>query len=299
MQNEQQDPRQAGRFENKLKAFIADLEKKEYAPSTLRTRYEGVQSFFEQNKVALKMMRTDGPSGEAIGKRAAEKKEVLRALKKASPEKRRLILFLKDSGLRLGDVLRIRWRDIKDMGDGFWHISKITQKRQVLALSFIGPDATREFAEMGVEDELVFPDRRTNGIKNIAGVSESLSMYLGDELSAHSLRKFFAHTMQNPKLHIDPDWVKRFMGKHIPKERKPYVENRPQKLLAAYRNAYADLSVYGYESTRMEQLESEIETLKVKNLEMKTRINGLEREKEEAKYWTITPEPFIQHCSKP
>jgi len=274
MKAEKEDPRQAGRFENKLKGFIANLEKKGYVPGTTRTRYEGIRSFFEQNKIPLKMVRTDGPSGESEGSETAEKQDIIKALEKAPPEKRKLILWLKDSGLRLGDVLRIRWEDIEDKGDGFWYVKIRTQKRKIFAHSFVGPDVSREFSEMGENGKLVFPDRRTGGIKNISSASESLSGYLGKNLSAHSLRKFFYCTLQSRRLGIKESWIKRFIGKKVKNEDDPYVEKRATKLLEAYKVAYPALSLYGYDSSRLGELESEIERLKVKNIELKARLNG-------------------------
>lgn len=267
------DPRNGHRFENKLKAWIATLEKNGYTPSTQRTRFEGVVSFFEQNYIKLDLRRTDGPSGESVGKRAPTKEELRQVLRRVSPHVRRLLLFLRDSGWRLGDVLHIKGDQVTDMGEGWWNIKVVTQKRGVHANGFVGPDVTKEFRELPKKDELLFKDRKTSSVKSLTSTSETLSKYLGDEVSAHGLRKYFYRTLQNPELHIHETWIRQLMGKKLRASDKPYVESRTEKLFAAYQRAYPLLSVEEIPTARMQELEDKIENLDKENRELRQRLN--------------------------
>ena len=266
------DPRNGHRFENKLKAWIATLEKNGYTPSTQRTRFEGVVSFFEQNYIKLDLRRTDGPSGESVGKRAPTKEELRQVLRRVSPHVRRLLLFLRDSGWRLGDVLHIKGDQVTDMGEGWWNIKAITQKRGVYANGFVGPDATKEFRELPKKGELLFKDRKSSGVKSLTSTSETLSRYLGDEVSAHGLRKYFYRTLQNPELHIHETWIRQLMGKKLRASDKPYVESRTEKLFEAYKRAYPLLSVEETQPGQIKELEHRIEILEKEKLELKRSL---------------------------
>jgi len=268
------DPRNGHRFENKLKAWVAVLEQNGYAPGTVRTRYEGVVSFFEQNYISLDLRRTDGPSGESVGKRAPTKEELRQVLRRVPPHVRRLMLFLRDSGWRLGDVLHIKGEQITDMGEGYWNIKAVTQKRGVHANGFVGPDVTKEFQELPKKGELVFKDRKTTGVKSLTSSSETLSKYLGEEVSAHGLRKYFYRTLQNPELHIHETWIRQLMGKKLRASDKPYVESRTEKLFEAYRRAYPLLSVEETQPGQIKELELRIGVLEKEKQELKQRLNG-------------------------
>ena len=255
------------RVELLLKKHIANLDKEGASISTQKLRYASVRSFFECHYMRLELRRSDAPSGEPIGKDPATKKDIKRMIDIAEPFRFRcLISFLKDCGWRLGDVLNLTWGDISDIGDGFWNFKKITMKRRVIANGFVGPETTelmllyrkkREDAGEKMSPNSPLFESETGGSYSVAWVSHKISkiaeMVGAKNVSAHSMRKFFQRTLENPELHIHGTWIKQFMGKKIIGSDRPYVEDRTEKLSEAYRGAYDNLRAV--ETTSLAELQ--------------------------------------------
>lgn len=128
---EAKDPRDKYRIENDVKAYMATLEREGESFGSRNAKYAAIRSFFEQNYRKLEgLKRTDAPTGENIGKRMPEKSEIISAMSVAKCLRdRALISFAKDCGWRIGDIARLNWGELEDLGNGFWHFKKITQKR--------------------------------------------------------------------------------------------------------------------------------------------------------------------------
>lgn len=266
-----EDPRDKYRIENDVRAYMAMLERKGESFGSRNTKYAAIRSFFDANYRRLEgLKRTDAPSGESIGKRIPDKNEIKMAMSVAKCLRdRALISFTKDCGWRLSDIARLTWGDIVDLGDGFWHFKKITKKRKVKAFGFVGPETTklmmlyRKQRERGTlrgkrgippetitnESPLFVTKPKKGKVKPlnvrhmIKIVSKAFKNAGFKDLSGHSLRKYFETSLEDPKLHINPNWIKRFTGKKISPSMEPYVEKRVKKLFEAYKRAYVNLSL--------------------------------------------------------
>ena len=263
------DLRDKYKIENDVKAYMATLERKGESFGSRNAKYAAIRSFFEQNYRKLEgLKRTDAPTGENIGKRIPEKSEIISAMSVAKCLRdRALISFAKDCGWRIGDIARLNWGDIEDLGNGFWHFKKITQKRKVRAFGFIGPETTKLMklyrsqrergtlkGNRGILPETIRNDSplfvaQSKGFKPlvVTQMIRIISKAFKDadltDLSGHSLRKYFETALEDPKLHIRTNWIKRFTGKKISASMEPYVEKRVKKLFEAYKNAYVNLSL--------------------------------------------------------
>lgn len=269
------DERERHSIENELKSYIAYLKDKGRSYGTMKGAYAAVRSFFEYNFQRLDLRRGDAPSGESIGKRQPEKSEIRDLMDTAkSVRDRALLSFAKDCGWRLGDISSLTWGDIKDLGEGFWNFKKLTQKRKILGQGFVGPETTklmllyRKLRERGtlkirngkghggippeiISDSsplfVVYGRRAGRNFKPMRAkrmsfvISNAADDATLEEISAHSLRKYFQAQLEDPKLHIRSTWVKQMMGKKISGSEFPYVEKRMVKLFQAYKSAYSNL----------------------------------------------------------
>jgi len=236
-------------YEVKLKRYIANLNEKGLSFATQKSKYEAVKSFFASHYVRLDLRRTDAPSGESIGSRIPEKSEVRRMMDLAPDLKwRALISFLKDCGWRIGDVRKLTWGDLKKPEENWWYCVKVTEKEKVRGVGIIGPETTElltlykkqreERGEKVQGDSLLFPSR-FGGVLRVEPISLQISRLAktanAENVTAHSLRKFFR---ANLELHVPNTWIKTMMRKKIAGSTGAYTENRPEKLLEAYKKAY-------------------------------------------------------------
>ena len=266
------DPRENRVLEGKVKSFMSYLESEGYSVQTQRLAYTGILSFFDHNLFPLDMSPHDRPSGEARGSRIPEKNEIVRMLNTAkSRMNRTAILFLKDSGLRVSDVVRLRWRDAKDYGEGFWFWKILTQKQKIWATSFVGPETTDALKQLDRKDERIFPvlakalSNAVNYIAHSAGLKD---------VTAHGLRKFFNVELQAAR--VPREWRYAMMGKST----GPYDENRVSKLFETYQESYDNLRVYGSGvNAELDKVKTDLEVLRQENRVLRTRLNGMKNER--------------------
>lgn len=218
-------------METALKGFISYLEKEEdYSVSTQQVAYAAVRSFFEMRYLPLRMRRGDYPSGESIGYRAATKKDIKMLLEEASDRTKAIILFLKDTGLRVSDAVSLKYGDLAEGLEKeeveFIPLNIITKKNKITAKTFVGPEVIkalkkrleerREGARRIPPEELdegspLFRTR-TKEVTPISrsGVSSHITYHtkrvgLDGEISAHSFRKYFQTQMEAAGVH--PNWI--------------------------------------------------------------------------------------------
>lgn len=203
------------------------------------------------------MKRGDRPTGDAIGSRIPEKAELVKLVNTAKSRRHRaIILFLKDSGLRLSDVVMLRWRDIQDFGDGFFGFKLITQKRGVKALSFVGPETTEALNQLPRKKTRIFP---VNTTYLSAALSELVrEAGLAEGLTAHGLRKYFNTELEAARVPKEYRYV--MMGKRV----SVYDENRQRRLFEVYRENYDNLRIFGVvnQDELLKQQGEEIKDLK-------------------------------------
>jgi integrase len=133
--------------ESYLIKFIADQKNNGYSPATLQIIFASVRSFFEIHYFPLIMRRGDYPKGDSNGVKRATKEAILKVLSNKTRNHvtiKPLILFIKDTGLRVSDVRRLKYGDIShqfERGDKIIQINIIAQKTKLLAKTFMGEES--------------------------------------------------------------------------------------------------------------------------------------------------------------
>jgi len=254
------DPRENHVVESKVRAWLAEM-KRVKSPATCRSMLSAVRSFFELNLHPLRMLRSDTPQGESVGSRIPEKEEVIRIADAGKWKYRALVMFLKDSGLRMSDVVRVRWEDKVDMGGGFWNFNIMTRKRQVQACAFVGPETTRLLDQFKTKTGRIF---HTTGRNIVKQMSKTIKRTGIEGVTAHGLRKYFVTSMESVR--VPEQYYLHMMGK----KSSVYSEKRRSELFRAYRKAYPELSIYA-----AKQQTEELEKLKKELLELRAMLNEL------------------------
>jgi len=292
---ESSDPRVRRRFEILLKRFINHLEAEGYSVSSLQVAYAAVRSFFEAHYMPLVMRRGDYPSGEGIGQKAATKEDLRKMCERTDARGRALILCLKDSGLRVSDLAKLRVGHVKkhlEAEEEYVPIRIVTKKKRVVARTFFGPEAVealREYLkkrEKGTRylkpEELtdsspLFVTRRKQPLtrSGLSSLVTQLAKRAGlERISAHSLRKFFQTQLEAAGVH--PNWIEQMMGHKLEGVRGAYSMPTDQQLKEAYVNAYHSLRVFPIKVSN-----EEINILVRRLRESQERILALEREREQ------------------
>lgn len=233
-------------LEGKVKQFMSYLEheavtkhgKQGYGLGTRKMAFAGIVSFFDHNQYSLSMKRGDRPSGDALGSRIPEKAEIVKLVNTAKSRRHRaVILFLKDSGLRLSDVVKLQWKDLQDFGDGFYGFKLITQKNKVKGSPFIGPEASQALEQLPRRKPRIFPIDATYLSAAVSDLIKEAGLDQG--LTAHGLRKYFNTELEAAR--VPKEYRYAMMGKRV----SVYDENRQQRLFQVYKKNYDSLRIFG------------------------------------------------------
>lgn len=247
-----------------IRGYLKFREEKEISCSTRALDLAAIESFFKANGLELNMDSKDRPAGCGFGSKVPTHDEI-RNLVEASEDIRlkALILFLKDSGLRLSDVKKLRWEDLKDHGDGFYGMRIMTEKQNTQARPFIGPECSkilmlckrkREIGteklppESNIKEHPLFakisePDKPMN-IEHMSISFNDLTKLLGyDSLSAHGLRKFWEQNFHTEH----PGIKKQFNGRTLSGDEKAYQTRTDEQLFEIYKHNYDELKIYRFE----------------------------------------------------
>lgn len=125
-----------------------------------------IRSFFEIHYFPLIMRRGDYPKDDSNGVKRATKKAILKVLNNKTRNSvtiKPLILFIKDTGLRVSDVIRLKYGDIAsqfERGDKIIQIDIITQKTRLLAKTFMDGESIQALEE--------YFEARKKGSRNVA-----------------------------------------------------------------------------------------------------------------------------------
>ena len=273
----EEDLKNQRRMETLLKGFIAHLKSSGLSVSTQQVAYAAVQSFFEMHYMPLRMRRGDYPSGESLGYRAATKNDILKLLDSSSIRVKAMILFLKDSGLRVSDLASLKYKDVaKGLEEEaeFIKLNLITQKNSISARTFIGPEAiealkayfqqrkegTRRLSPEEISDNSPLFRTRSREIAPISrsGMSSTITFHAGKvgldgQLSAHSFRKFFQTQLEAAGVH--PNWIDQMIGHKLQGATNSYSKPTDQQLKEAYMKAYHSLRAYMVPATSKEMRE--------------------------------------------
>jgi integrase len=262
------DPRDGHLMEQQVKAYIAYLDGIGLSISYQKLAYATIRSFFKLNHVPLSLGGHDQPVGDNNGGSRIPSKAEIRAIleKVVTPlgkpriQYQAAILTLKDTGLRLSDVIRLTWSGVQDLGDGFWQWQLITNKRKVRGCPVAGPETTVMLEKLPRTDDRIFPiSRRT------ISVQMSAIMRGIDDVTPHGLRKFFYAQLQQ-KLPIP--YIKKLMGKRT----SAYDESRVEHLATAYMQNYDVLRIYERKASQ-----AEIDKLQQQVLELQTQLHDIQQ----------------------
>ena len=257
------------RIESQLLAFIAKKKKDGYAVATQQIYFASIRSFFEIHYFPLIMRRGDYPKGDSNGVKRATKKPILKVLNNKTRNSitiKPLILFLKDTGLRVSDAIRLKYGDIAsqfERGYKIIQINIITQKTKLLAKTFMGEESIKALKE--------YFEARKKGSRNVAPETmtrnsplfkrwargevkpiqrHSLSSLIREafvnvneeRITAHSLRKKLQTDLE--KAGINSNWIDQILGHKLINSRDAYSLPTDEELKEAYAKAYPYIKVY-------------------------------------------------------
>ena len=283
-------------IESQFLRYIATKKKEGYATATLQIMYASIRSFFEMHYFPLRVRRGDYPKGDSNGVKRATKTAILKVLnnKKARNKitTKPAVLVIKDSGLRVSDVLRLNCDFFLDALEktpdtDLIEIHIITKKTKLLAKTFIGKeaiDALKEYLEKrrkgsrNVAPETItresplFKSWKRGKVRRISRHSFSTLLrqaFLNvreDKMSAHSLRKKLQTDLE--KVGINSNWIDHILGHKLINSRDAYSLPTDEELKEAYAKAYPYIKVYPEASA------STLETPKREESTIKAVVNN-------------------------
>ena len=261
------------RVESLLLAFLAKKKIEGYAVATRQIYFASIRSFFEIHYFPLIMRKGDYPTGDSNGVKRATKEAILKALNNKHQRNKltikAIMLFIKDSGLRVSDVRRINYGDVAkqlENGETIIQLNIITEKTNLLAKTFIGEESIQAIKEYldarkqgskdsrNVEPEIITRDSPlfkiwTKGeIKRYSRHSlsslmrEAFANVNEDRMSAHSLRKKLQTDLE--KAGINSNWIDQMLGHQLINSRDAYSLPTDEELREAYMKAYRYIKVY-------------------------------------------------------
>ena len=267
------DRRIQRRVESLLLAFLAKKKAEGYAVATRQIYFASIRSFFEIHYFPLIMRKGDYPKGDSNGVKRATKEAILKVLNNKRQRNKltikAIMLFIKDSGLRVSDVRRLNYGDISkqlENGETIIQLNVITEKTNLLAKTFIGEEAIaalKEYIEArkqgskdprNVKPEIITRESPlfkvwTKGeIKRYSRHSLSSLMREAfvnineDRMSAHSLRKKLQTDLE--KAGINSNWIDQILGHALINSRDAYSLPTDEELREAYIRAYQFIRVF-------------------------------------------------------
>ena len=263
------DPKIQRQIESQLIKFISAKRDEGLAPATLQLYFASIRSFFEIHYYPLRMRRGDYPKGESLGVKVATKDAILKAIEnKHNRNKvtmRAMILFLKDSGLRISDARLYNYGDIAEeleRGDEFISLTRVTKKQGTIAKAFIGPEAIQALK--------IYLKSRQNGSRHVppedltdksplfrtwtsrvyrilrgsfSSVIRSAFLRVDEpNITAHSLRKYVQTNLEAAGVNVN--WIDQILGHKLINSRDAYSKPTDDQLREAYIKAYKFLRIY-------------------------------------------------------
>jgi len=304
---ESDDPRDAKQIERMVKTQMSELRASGYSAETCKQLRKSVKSFFESQEIDLSFKAKDSPRGASNGSRIALPEEVREMYDNMvfgfKIRNRAIVMFLKDTGLRVSDVVSVDVGDYlsarvveNGAGESFrvFRDPEETQKMKVNAYVHLGPEAVaaideyleerRQRGEVFQEDTPLFLHRRAGERITDSGIKSvffRVKKWLGDKgykKSAHSLRKFHRTRLEGGGM--PEGWVKILQGKQADVYQQP---QHTGELTEMYVKCYDRLRVFGEQAStqkldeqaqRIAELERLLDEERTNNSD---RIEGLER----------------------
>ena len=264
------DPKIQRQIESQLIKFISAKRDDGLAPATLQIYFASIRSFFEIHYFPLRMRRGDYPKGESLGVKIARRETILKVIENKAnrnkPTLKAVILFLKDSGLRISDARLFNYGDIAkqlERGDTIVPLTRITQKQKTVAKSFIGTEAiqalkiylqqrqngSRHVPPEELNNESPLFRTWTNGtVKRIPRgslsslIRQAFLRINEPNITAHSLRKYVQTKLEVAGMNVN--WIDQILGHKLINSRDAYSKPTDEQLQEAYTQAYKFLRVY-------------------------------------------------------
>jgi len=303
-----EDSRDRMKVERMIKVLMSELSEEGYAANTVKNISKALSSFFASQGLPLVMRARDLPKGAANGQRLALAEHIRTMHDYSSPQfklrNRAILMFLKDSGVRVSDAAALDLRDwneaqtIDNETGPFKVFGFETIKTKTNALIHVGAEAVeaverylekREARGYPMEEDgpLFISSPRKPGAKPGRFTANGMGQILirmGNKVgvkkvSGHSLRKY--HTTMLESAGVHENWVKKFQGKKIQGSMGPYSHPEEAGLLTeAYVRAYPKLRIFGEPASAQQVIEqaTEIEKLRRKNEAREKRVEALEEQ---------------------
>ena len=217
------------------------------------------------------MRKGDYPTGDSDGVKRATDDAIRKALSrnnKLSFQSKPLILFAKDTGLRISDIVALKCGNIPEQiekGVCPIQINLISQKTNLLTKTFIGKEAINALREYFKKRKLgskwnkeIVPEKITSGSplfrKWVSGdvqpmhrisathiISDAFREIGESRMSAHSLRKRLQTQLE--KGGMPTNWIDQVLGHKLINSRDAYSLPTDDELRTAYVKAYPNISV--------------------------------------------------------
>lgn len=291
------DPRATKRIPGKLADFQTYLMEKEGLKSgSVQDVYRSVSLFFLANKLEFEASEeriSDVDTEEIPIITGVQLIDVFNAI--GTYKYKAIIMFLKDSGLRVGDVANLKVGDIKTA-----HYSKDrqfctfeikTQKTGIYANPVIGPEtlewldrwnswrekkgittndedplfcSTKRRAEYIRKGGVKIKETKLGGFMDESAISVVFGEYVkkaGLEktgISAHSCRKY--HKTYLEAGGCPTSWINKMQGRKGEGTGGIYTKPEPEQLINMYKKGYSELRLFGKEDIDKKIARSQIET---------------------------------------
>ena len=176
-----------------------------------------------------------------------------------------MILFLKDSGLRISDARQYNYGDIAEQlerGDDFISLTRITEKQGTVAKTFSGSEAieaiktyidarrkgSRRVPPEKITDKSPLFRTWTTKVSRILRTSFSSTIRYAflqinePNITAHSLRKYLQTNLEAAG--INTNWIDQILGHKLINSRDAYSKPTDEQLYKAYAKAYKFIRIY-------------------------------------------------------
>jgi integrase len=250
---------------------------KPYGYGKLKDVKSAITKFYAINGIVLKTERGSEIT-QLIKRTETDKrkptKEEIRNLISVAPNFRlkAMIVLQKDTGLRISDIVKVRFKDIKDglnSQDGFGGFVITTEKTGKKALPCFGPESVYYLknwlnGKTLNDEDLIFPVIREHGDTKIgdqldarsasAEINEKIEkLGLAGKISGNGLRYFFQSQLENA---LNKNLIMKFCGKQIGDSSSHYSKHDTEEMLGHYRKCYHLLTVESTEESTKVQLDS-------------------------------------------
>jgi len=270
-------------MELNVKEYNAFLDNQGKGAGTKMTARAAIRSFFEHHYLPLEFIRGDFPSEAMAERRKVEKEEIIKMLEEADVRGRGIIHVLKDTGLAVSDVSRLKLRDllpptkispltsndIENLPE-FIPLKMTRKKTKAKIQTFLGPEAIKalkNYLNRRIRGTAqTYPGRSKKGFPpEVLTLDSPLFRTSAHEIKRMSTKRILdnvreiasragipdisAHCFRKytqtmlEVARIDPNWRKLILGKKLPGSEGSYSLPSMGDLQKAYEGAYEHIAI--------------------------------------------------------